>query len=87
VEVAMKVKRLIRHGNSLALVIDKPALELLGITEDTPIEVEIDGRGLVVRPRLDPAFEKAARWAFKKYDKTLKDLAEHDRGGGRKRKR
>lgn len=29
-------KTLIKHGNSLALVIDKPILEMLQITADTP---------------------------------------------------
>jgi antitoxin component of MazEF toxin-antitoxin module len=33
------VKTLIKHGNSLALIIDKPALELLKIDENTPIEI------------------------------------------------
>ena len=32
-------EQLIRHGNSLALVIDKPILELLQITADTPLEL------------------------------------------------
>ncbi|HVY60119.1 MAG TPA: AbrB/MazE/SpoVT family DNA-binding domain-containing protein [Planctomycetota bacterium] len=79
----MKVKKLVRHGNSLALVIERPVLELLGITEATPIEVQIEGRGLVVRPKLDPDFVEAAAWVFKKYDKTFRELAEFDRTGKR----
>ena len=31
------IKKLVRHGNSRALVIDKPVLDLLNIDEDTEI--------------------------------------------------
>jgi antitoxin component of MazEF toxin-antitoxin module len=44
------IKKLVRHGNSLALVIDKPILELLKIDADTPLEIATDGRSLVVHP-------------------------------------
>jgi antitoxin component of MazEF toxin-antitoxin module len=44
------VKKLTRIGNSLALIIDKPILELLKITADTPIELSTDGHRLVVTP-------------------------------------
>jgi antitoxin MazE len=43
-------KSLIRHGNSLALVIDKPILNLLQINPDTPMEISKDGDRLLVRP-------------------------------------
>ena len=42
------VKRLTKHGNSLALLIDKPILELLKIDADTLLEVTTDGQSLVV---------------------------------------
>lgn len=44
-------KKLIRHGNSLALVIDKPILELLNVSGDTPFEVTTDGRNLILSPQ------------------------------------
>lgn len=43
-------KRLIQHGNSAALVIDKPILQLLGIDLDTELEVVTDGRNLILSP-------------------------------------
>lgn len=46
-------KKLIKHGNSLALVIDKPILELLQITSDTPLEISTNGDMLLVRPCRD----------------------------------
>ena len=44
------VKKLTRHGNSLALVIDKPILELLNIFPETPLEITTDGRRLIIAP-------------------------------------
>jgi len=44
------VKKLTKHGNSLALVIDKPILELLKITANTPLEITTDGRALIISP-------------------------------------
>ena len=44
------IKKLTRHGNSMALVIDKPILELLKISPDTPLEISTDGRRLIIAP-------------------------------------
>ena len=45
------VKTLVKHGNSYALVIDKPILELLNISPDTPLEVSTtDGKTLTIKP-------------------------------------
>lgn len=43
-------KTLIKHGNSLALVIDKPILELLHISTDTPLELTTNGDSILIRP-------------------------------------
>lgn len=42
------VKTLKKHGESLALVIDQPILELMGVDESTPLTVAFDGRSLIV---------------------------------------
>ncbi|KMY68601.1 AbrB family transcriptional regulator [Desulfocarbo indianensis] len=44
------IKKLTRHGNSMALVIDKPILELLNISSETPLEITTDGRSLTITP-------------------------------------
>jgi antitoxin MazE len=44
------IKRLKKHGNSLALVIEKPVLELLNINEQTELEVVTDGTRLIIEP-------------------------------------
>ena len=74
------VKTLIKHGNSLALIIDKPVLELLKIDENTPIEISTeDGKSLKIVPLQDTErrkkFENALKKTNKKFGKTLKNLA------------
>lgn len=73
-------KTLIKHGNSLALVIDKPILEMLRITSDTPLELTTNGDMLLVAPVRDQARQKRLREALRritdKYGDDLKRLAE-----------
>lgn len=75
------VKKLIRHGNSLALIIDKPVLDLLKITEDTPLEIEtLDGQSLQIKPlKAVPSSRSSVKEALertnKKFGKTLRNLA------------
>jgi len=74
------VKRLTKHGNSLALVIDRGVLDLLEIDGDTPLSVTTDGKCLIVTPVRDPEREKRFRAALadgnRKYGKMLKRLAD-----------
>ncbi len=74
------IKSLTKHGNSLALIIEKPILELLGADSDTPFEVTTDGQALVLTPLKDPKrqkrFTSALKQVNKKYSGTLKKLAE-----------
>jgi antitoxin component of MazEF toxin-antitoxin module len=44
------ITRLTRSGDSLALVIDRPLLEALGIDANTELELSTDGDVLVVTP-------------------------------------
>lgn len=73
------VKHLTPHGNSAALVIDKPVMELLHITMDTPLELATDGRNLIISPVRDAKREAKVRAAFgavtRRHDKTFKALA------------
>ena len=74
------VKTLTKHGNSLALVIDKPILELLNISDETPLSVTTDGKSLVVSPVTDEheeaKFRAAMKKAHKRFGRMLKELAE-----------
>jgi antitoxin component of MazEF toxin-antitoxin module len=44
------IRKLSTVGNSLRLIIERPILELLGITKDTPLEIKTDGEALIIRP-------------------------------------
>ncbi len=74
------VKHLVRHGNSLALVIDKPILEILHIDAETPLSIATDGRALVISPASDRKRRKKLDKALAKINRehagALKRLAE-----------
>lgn len=56
----MMIKKLSAVGNSLGLIIDRPILDLLDITKDTPLEVRTDGDALIIRPvRTAPLMDRA----------------------------
>ncbi|MDP9191881.1 MAG: AbrB/MazE/SpoVT family DNA-binding domain-containing protein [Acidobacteriota bacterium] len=66
-------KKLTRTGNSVALVLDKPILEQLGVDENSEVEVSTNGDVLVMTPVRDDARRG-------KLNKILDDLDE-DYGG------
>lgn len=74
------IKKLSKHGNSLALVIDRSILDLLDIDEKTSLEITTDGEALVVAPVRDKTrrkrFEEALASTNERFGKTLKRLAE-----------
>ncbi|MBA3751180.1 AbrB/MazE/SpoVT family DNA-binding domain-containing protein [Candidatus Dependentiae bacterium] len=79
------IKRLSKHGNSLALLIDKPILELLDLNEDSQFKIRVDGDVLILKPvrkeleafqisenlKLQKMYEELVE----KYDAALKKLA------------
>lgn len=73
-------KKLTRTGNSLALVLDKPLLDRLGIDADTPLEVSTDGQVLVISPvrekRRTAKLKKVVAEAHAKYGGVFRRLAE-----------
>lgn len=73
------VKRMTRHGNSMALVIDRPILDLLNIDADTPLDITTDGEVLIITPVRDKkrrkAFEAALDKTNQRYGRMLKNLA------------
>ena len=74
------IKKLTRHGNSLALVIDKGVLDLLDIDEETPLDISTDGNMLLISPIRDEKrrkrFHAAVEKVNRKYGNTLKRLAD-----------
>ena len=73
------IKKLTKHGNSLALVIEKGVLDLLNIDDRTPLDISTDGKMLIISPVRDEKrrreFEKALEKTNQKYGRALKRLA------------
>lgn len=75
------IKTLQRHGNSLALVIDKTILDLLKVDQNTPLEIELSQNplGLKITPLQgieDETLDHILDKGNKKYGRMLKKLAE-----------
>ena len=72
-------KNLITIGNSLGIIIEKPILDLLGISKETQLEIITDGHRLIIEPvgRPDRAakIRTATARIMKNHDKTLRELA------------
>jgi len=74
-------KKLTKHGNSYALIIEKPILELLGIDSDTLLQVSTpDGSSIVITPVKSKTQKRKLKNALgkinKRYGRALKNLAE-----------
>jgi antitoxin component of MazEF toxin-antitoxin module len=52
------VKKLIQHGNSAVLVIDKKIMEMLHITNETLFELSTDGKNIILSPQIEYNQEK-----------------------------
>lgn len=74
------IKKLVSHGNSAALVIDKPILELLNVDMNTPLEIATDGKNLIISPvgsqKHEARFKAALEKVNRRHAGTLKRLAE-----------
>ena len=73
------IKKLTKHGNSAALVIEKSILSLLGATPESLFEVVTDGKSLILTPIPDDdrrkRFEKAVETTAGRCRKTFEELA------------
>ncbi len=79
------IKKLSKHGNSLALLIDKPILELLDVNENTQFKIRIDEGNIILEPvRKDSEvitisenvkIQDMYKELVEKYDAVLKKLA------------
>ena len=73
-------KRLVKRGNNLALVIDRPTLDLLHIDAETFLDIQIQGKSLVVTPMhaddRKKKFLEALENGNRRYGRALKKLAE-----------
>jgi antitoxin component of MazEF toxin-antitoxin module len=81
------IKKLAKHGNSYALVINKPIMELLGTDASSELDVRVEGKSLIVTPKKylreelktlsDAKLQKIVTKNIKKYAFDLKKLAKN----------
>jgi Growth regulator len=77
------IKTIVKHGNSRAVVLEKPILKLLNITDKTKLKITTDGNVLMITPicscndkKSDKmGFDSALNWVNKNYQEVLKKLA------------
>jgi antitoxin component of MazEF toxin-antitoxin module len=73
-------KNFTKHGNSYAVVIDKPIMELLGMGPETTLELTTDGTALKITPVRDAKRRAKVRRAMgrihRDYGRAMKKLAE-----------
>lgn len=74
------MKRLIKHGNSRAIVVDKVLLEAAGISEDAVFQISVNpSGGLVIQSVEDnnmDVFQKNFEKLNKKHKKLMQNLAD-----------
>lgn len=74
------IKNLVKHGNSWALVIDRPILDLLKFDPELAVEITTDGESIRIAPALGNERKEKLRAASEKiharYAETFKKLAE-----------
>ncbi len=72
------IKKLTKHGNSYALVIEKSILQILDIDGDTPLKIYTNGKGLFIFPadkkEITKEFESKLDEVNKKYGRMLKKM-------------
>jgi antitoxin component of MazEF toxin-antitoxin module len=76
------LKTLVRHGNSKAIVIEKPILDMLKIDDDSQLEIITNGSALIIMPVNENAgakrkmdFSDALAWVNENYKEALTELA------------
>ena len=76
----MKIKHLTRQGNSLAIIIDRPILDMLDINEKTPLKLTAVGRRIVLEPvsakEIEQRFNAASDKVEKRFGRMFKRLAQ-----------
>ncbi len=73
-------KKLTKTGNSLALVLDKPLLDRVGIDASTSLEVSTDGQVIVISPvrgrQRTAKLKRVVEEAHRRYGGAFRRLAE-----------
>ena len=74
-------KKLTRHGDSYALIIDKPLLQVLNISEHTVLNISVQDGALIIRPaqistnKKNQSIKKIAQDIMEEYSDVFEKLA------------
>ena len=71
------LKRLIKHGNSRAIVVDKAILEAAGIPENALFQISVNPSGGLVIQSIDNTKTDVFRENFEKLNKKYKKLMQN----------
>ena len=71
------MKRLIKHGNSRAIVVDKVLLEAAGISEETLFQISVNPSGGLVIQSIEDHKTDIFRENFEKMNKKYKKLMQN----------
>lgn len=68
------IKKLVKHGNSRALIVDKSFLEAAGLTEDALFQVIVNPNGGLLIESVEDSTKELVVDKFNKLNKKYKDL-------------
>ena len=74
-------KKLTRHGDSYALIIDKPLLKILNISEHTILNISVQDGALIIKPvqmstsKKNQSIKKIAQEIMEEYSDVFEKLA------------
>lgn len=75
----MKVKNLVQHGNSKALIIDNAILQSAGLDENAFFQITVDSCTGITIQSVKPVnsnFDEAKKHVYKNYAKLFKKLSD-----------
>jgi len=72
----MLTKSLVKVGNSYAIVLDRTLLDLVGITPDVPVNLQVHGQTLTLSSSTSPvSVEQAIDTVFATHKEALRRLS------------
>ncbi len=74
------IKKLVKHGNSSALILDKALLKILNLDNTSEVEISTDGKSLIITPVKfkfsdNEKIQNTIEEAIEKYNDLFKELA------------
>jgi len=83
------IKKLIKHNDNLVLIIDRPIIDLLKLTEETEVKIRTDGVDIIITPihgqktsemrkiSDNPKLQKIYEDILEKYDAVFRKLSKN----------